>query len=167
MVSMGNSDVYVRRRRGSQLVQIMACRNNVNQCWFIINFLCVRNFTMTFVATDICILIYRYLKISSEKCRPFWLSLDTLPYPLRLDRRFHKQMPLQWSHYERDGISNHRRLDCLLNRLFRHISKKASKFNVTCLCDGNPLVTGGFPSLRASKWEMFPFVDVILVEWLE
>ena len=27
--------------------------------------------------------------------------------------------PLQWRHYERGGVSNHQRLDCLLNRLFR------------------------------------------------
>ena len=29
------------------------------------------------------------------------------------------QTPLQWRHNECDGMSNHRRLDCLLNRLFR------------------------------------------------
>ena len=167
MASRRTSDVYVRRRRGSQLVQIMACRHHVNQCWFIINLLFVGSFTMTFVATDICILVYRYLKISSEKCRLFWLSLDTLQYPLHLDKRFHKQMPLQWRHCERDGTSNHRRLDCLLNRLFWHRSWKASKFHITGLCDGNPLETGGFPSQRASKREMFSFDDVILVEWLE
>ena len=27
---------------------------------------------------------------------------------------------LQWRHNERDGVLTHRRLDCLLNRLFRH-----------------------------------------------
>ena len=27
---------------------------------------------------------------------------------------------LQWRHNERDGVSNHRRLDYSLNRLFRH-----------------------------------------------
>ena len=31
---------------------------------------------------------------------------------------------LQWRHNERDGVSNHRRLDYLLNRLFRCTSKK-------------------------------------------
>ena len=43
--------------------------------------------------------------------------------------------------------------DCLLNRLFRRISKKASKFRVTGFCEGNPSVTGGFPSQRASNAE--------------
>ena len=46
-------------------------------------------------------------------------------------------------HYnERDCVSNHRRLDCLLNRWFRRRSKKTSKLLVTGLCDGNPPVTG-------------------------
>ena len=45
---------------------------------------------------------------------------------------------LQWHHNQLDGISNHRSLDCLLNRLFRRRSKKASKLHVTGLCEGNP-----------------------------
>ena len=57
---------------------------------------------------------------------------------------------LEWRHNELDGVWNHQRLDCLLNRLFRRKSKKTSKLRVTGLCDGNPLVTGGFPSQRAS-----------------
>ena len=52
----------------------------------------------------------------------------------------------QWRHNERDGVLNHRRLDCLLNRLFRRRSKKTSKLCVTGLCGGNSQVTGGFPS---------------------
>ena len=43
---------------------------------------------------------------------------------------------LQWRHNERNGVSNHRRLDCLLNRLFRSRSKKASKLRITGLCTG-------------------------------
>ena len=53
---------------------------------------------------------------------------------------------LQWRHCELDGVSNHRRLDCLFNRSFRHRSKEASKFRVTGLCWGNPSVAGRFPS---------------------
>ena len=44
-------------------------------------------------------------------------------------------------------------LDGLFNRLFRHRSKKASKLCVTGLCEGNPVVTGGFPSQRTSNAE--------------
>ena len=47
----------------------------------------------------------------------------------------------QWS--ERDGFSNHQRLDCLLNSLVSCRSNKASKLRVTSLCEGN--------SLRASN----------------
>ena len=43
----------------------------------------------------------------------------------------------QWRHNERDGVSNHRRNDCLLNHLFRRRSKKTSKLRVTGLCEGN------------------------------
>ena len=58
---------------------------------------------------------------------------------------------LQWRHNERDGISNHRFLDCLLNRLFGCRSNKASKIRITGLCEGNPPVTGGFPSQRTDS----------------
>ena len=71
-------------------------------------------------------------------------------------------MPLQWRHNERVGVSNHRRLDCLLNRLLRHRSKKTSKLRVTSLCEGNPSVTGGFPLGKTSNTEKNSFCDVIM-----
>ena len=40
-------------------------------------------------------------------------------------------------------------LDCLLNRLLKLTSKKMSA--ILNLCEGNPPVTGGFPSQRASN----------------
>ena len=68
---------------------------------------------------------------------------------------------LQWRHNERDGVANHRRLGWLLNLLFRRRSKKTSKLRVTCLCEGNSLVTIGPPSqshlhgkcLMTSSWQ--------------
>ena len=60
---------------------------------------------------------------------------------------------LHWLHNEHDGVSNHRRLDCLLNRLFRRRSKKTSKLRVTGLCDGNSSVADDFPAQRASNAE--------------
>ena len=60
---------------------------------------------------------------------------------------------LQWRHNERDGVSNHRHLDGSPNRLFRRKSKTTSKLRVTGLCEGNPPVTGGFPSQKASNAE--------------
>ena len=52
------------------------------------------------------------------------------------------QLSLQRRHNERDGVSKHRRFDCLLNRSFRCRSKKISKLCVTDLCEGNPPGTG-------------------------
>ena len=60
---------------------------------------------------------------------------------------------LQWCHNECHGISNHWCLDCLLNRLFRHRSKKTSKLHITALCEGNSLVTSEFSARRASNGE--------------
>ena len=61
--------------------------------------------------------------------------------------------PLQWRHNERDGVSNHRRRDCLFNRLFRRRSKNTSKLRVTGLCEGNSPVAGEFPAQRSGNAE--------------
>ena len=64
-------------------------------------------------------------------------------------------MTLQWRRNELDGVPNYQPQDCLLNRFFIHISKKASKLCVTGLCEGNSPVTGEFPAQRASYAENF------------
>ena len=71
---------------------------------------------------------------------------------------FHKALwmnhtPLQWRHNERDGVSNHRRLDCSINRLSRRRSNKTSKLPAPGLCGGNSPITGEFPAQRASNAE--------------
>ena len=63
---------------------------------------------------------------------------------------------LQWRHNERDVVSNHRRLDCLLKRLFRCRLNKTSKLRVTGLCERNSPVTGEFPTQRSSNAENVP-----------
>ena len=63
------------------------------------------------------------------------------------------QPTLQWRHNGSDGVSNHQPHDCLLNRLFRRRSKKASKLRVTGLCVGNSPGTGEFPAQMASNAE--------------
>ena len=65
------------------------------------------------------------------------------------------------SHNEHDGVSNHQRFYCLLNRLFRCRSKETSKLCITGFCEWNSPVTGEFPTQKASK--MFPFDDVIMM----
>ena len=57
---------------------------------------------------------------------------------------------LEWRQIERDGILNRRRFNCL----YRRRSSKSSKLCVTGLCEGNPLVTLGFPSQRACNAEI-------------
>ena len=52
-----------------------------------------------------------------------------------------------------DGVSNHLPHDYLLNRLFRHRSKKTSKLCVTGLCAGNSPGTGEIPAQMASNAE--------------
>ena len=72
---------------------------------------------------------------------------------------------LECLHNERDGVSNHRRLVCLHNRLFRRRSKKTSKLHVTGLCEGNSPVTGDFSTQRASNAEN---VSILMTSsWLE
>ena len=60
---------------------------------------------------------------------------------------------LQWRHSERDGVSNHQPVHCLLNRSFRRRSKKTSELRVTGLCAGISPVTGEFPAQKASNAE--------------
>ena len=71
--------------------------------------------------------------------------------PMRVFCEFFWGKALQWRYNDRDGVSNHRRLDCLLNGLFRYRSKKTSKLRVTGLYDGNSPVTGVFPAQSASN----------------
>ena len=71
--------------------------------------------------------------------------------------------PLQC--HERHGVSNHRQLDYMFNSLFRLTSTKTPKLRISdpfwCKSGGNPPITAGFPSRKAShhdviKWKHFP-----------
>ena len=72
-------------------------------------------------------------------------------------------MPLQWRHNERDGVSNHRRLDCLLNRLFRRTLMKTPMRSI-----GNSISYLGFKLAAAlgistteialALWILYTFV---------
>ena len=67
--------------------------------------------------------------------------------------RQHRHLALQWRHNEHDDVTNHRRLHCLPNRLFRRRLKKTPKLRVNGLCEGNWPVTGEFPAQGASNAE--------------
>ena len=65
---------------------------------------------------------------------------------------------LQWCHNGRNGVPNHRRLDCLLNRLFRCSSKENIK-----VPRHSPLWAGIYsPHKGPVTGKMFPFDDVIM-----
>ena len=71
---------------------------------------------------------------------------------------------LQWRHDEYHGVSNHRRLKCLLNRLFRRTSKKQSKPRATGLCGGIHQWPVDSPQNGPVRRKWFPFDDVITLK---
>ena len=96
---------------------------------------------------------------------PLFFSQQQYPYTL------------YWRHNDHDGVLNHQPRGCLLSRLFRRRSKKTSKLRVTGFCEGDPPVTDGLPSQRASNAENvsiwwhhhgkpLPCHDNIMSQWL-
>ena len=77
----------------------------------------------------------------------------SLDIPVSSSERLNFRDSLQLRHNGRDCVSIHQRLDCLLNCLFGHRSKKTSKLHVTGLCEGNSLGTCEFPAQKASNAE--------------
>ena len=84
---------------------------------------------------------------------PIRSSTNRKCHPGDLHCNFSSGSSLQWRHNERDGVSNHRCIDCLLNRLFKRRSKKTSKLRVTGLCKGSSPVTDEFSAQKASNAE--------------
>ena len=70
-----------------------------------------------------------------------WRNYGTYEREAHANRRISDYRPglhsLQWRHDGHDSISNHQPHNCLLNRLFRRISKITSKLRVTGLSEGN------------------------------
>ena len=89
------------------------------------------------------------VRCTKLKC---FTSLYLLKVNLNNMRRFIDNA-LQWRHNEGDGISHHRRLQCLLNCWFRRTSKNTSKLRVSGLCAGNSSVTSEFPAQKTSNSE--------------
>ena len=71
-------------------------------------------------------------------------------------------MTLHWHHNDHDGVSNRQPRGCLLNRLFKRRSKKASKLRVTGLCAGNSPGPVNSPHKGPVTRKMFSFDDVIM-----
>ena len=70
---------------------------------------------------------------------------------------------LQWRHDEHNGVSNHRLLDFLFNRLFGRRSKITWKPRVADLCEGNSPVTGDSPHKEPVTRKMLLVDDVIMM----
>ena len=96
----------------------------------------------------------------SQKCVCWWPSTVMC---WGICRHSDKQIcvPLHWRHNGLNSISNHQPHHCLLNRLFRHRSKKISKLRISGFCAGNS------PVNSPHKWpvtrEMSPFDDIIML----
>ena len=69
---------------------------------------------------------------------------------------------LQWRHNERDGVSNHWRLDGLLNRLFRRRSNKHLSSASLAFVRGIHRSPVNPPHKGPVTRKMFPFEDVIM-----
>ena len=67
----------------------------------------------------------------------------------------------QWCHIERNDVSNHQYLDCLLNRLFRRRPKKTSKLWVTDLYEWNHRSLVNSPHKGPVTRKMVSFDDII------
>ena len=106
---------------------------------------------------------------SDSKCRPgipelTWYSDFAPGMILTVNIKLYgtEVRSLHWRHNGHDGVSNHQPHDCLLNRLFRRRSKKASKPRVTGLCVGNSPGPVKSPHKGPVTRKMFPFDDVIM-----
>ena len=105
--------------------------------------------------------IWRLVTYSAEK-NITWINLGILLHAAwqqmsgKFESRYNNKITLLWRHNERDSVSNHHHLRCLLNRLFRRRSKITSKLRVAGLCAWNSPVIGQFPAQRASNAENDP-----------
>ena len=69
---------------------------------------------------------------------------------------------LQWRHNERDGVSNHRRQECVLNRLFRADQRKHQSSASLAFVKGIHRWPVNSPLKGPVTRKMFPFDDVIM-----
>ena len=90
---------------------------------------------------------------TTKRRRPVWSRYNPIYYnailPTKTRITEHSiEFIIQWRNNERNGVSNHQRLDRLLNRLFRRGSKNKLRLRVSSLCEGNQSDTVEFPSQR-------------------
>ena len=103
--------------------------------------------------------LYRYMHIC---CTILWSKQIGFQIHMYENDIFLSHFTLQWRYNDPDGVSNHRRLECILNRLFRRRSKKTSKLPVTRFCGENSPVTGEFLAQGPVMRKIFPLDNVIM-----
>ena len=69
---------------------------------------------------------------------------------------------IHWPHNERNGVSNHQHLNCLLNRLFRHKSKKHQSSTSLVFVRGIHQWLVDSPHKGPVMRKIFPFDNVIM-----
>ena len=69
------------------------------------------------------------------------------------------QVTLQWRHNERNGVSNHRRLDCLPNRLFKRKHQNSASLAFVWGIHRSPVNS---PQKGPVRRKMFPFDGVAM-----
>ena len=109
----------------------------------------------------LCHVLFEYSKLTGTICASFF-KLVSIWYRTFDTEYSTVTITLQWRHNDHDGVSNHQPHGCLLNRLFRHRSKKTSKLRVTGLCMGNSPGPVNSPHKGPVTRKMFPFDDVIM-----
>ena len=89
----------------------------------------------------------------TKECLPYYW--DFFKGIFRSPVESHQKGPVtfQWRHNECDEASNHQPYECLLNSLFRSMSKKTLKLRVTGLGTGNSPETDEVPTQMASNAE--------------
>ena len=63
--------------------------------------------------------------------------------------------------YELHRFSDYRPIECLFNRFFWHTSHKHKTSALLVLCEGNTLVTSGFPPESVSNAESVPMLRIV------
>ena len=76
------------------------------------------------------------------------------------------EFTLQWRHNEHDFASNHQPHECLLYSLFRSRSKKTSNSASLAFVRGIHRGPVNSPHKGPSTRKMFPFDDVIMINWV-
>ena len=79
--------------------------------------------------------------------------------PQYADSGYEQSMSLQWRYNERDGVSNHQRLDCLLNRVFKQNTKDPRHWHLSGESTGDRWIPF-YKGPVAPK--IFTFDDVIM-----